>query len=285
LLLRVAFYTLLERKLIGYTQYRKGPNKVSVIGVLQPIVDAIKLLMKETIKLSYWKLIYYLIAPVVLLGVIIIRGAWIESFYFCVDESKVVGILVVIRLGIYGILFIGWGSNSNYPLLGVHRVLVLMLSYEVCIILILLIFFYLVLDIINFYLVWKIQENLWFVRFSVNFFFVWVLVIARELRRTPFDLAEGESEIVSGVNTEFIGGLFSFLFIAEYGMIILIRFFTVFLFLGAASLILVKRLFICRLLVWMRCSLPRIRYDTYIIRCWKLFLPLLLIFLLIIICL
>ena len=138
--------------------------------------------------------------------------------------------------------------------------------------------FYLVLDRINFFLICKIQENLGLIFLFLFLFLIWIILIARELNRSPFDLAEGESEIVSGINTEFIGGLFSFLFIAEYGIMILLMIFRTVLFLGGGFLIL-KSFVLCVFLVWIRCSLPRIRYDLYIIACWKLFLPLILILL------
>jgi len=247
--------------------------------MLQPIADALKLLTKEIVKLSFWKLFYYSLSPVIILFIILIRRGWLENDFITIEEPKVLGLLGVISLGSYGILFMGWGSNSIYPVLGVHRVLALIMSYEVCILLVLLFLFFLILDRINFYLIWKIQDRFWLIFFSLPFFFIWISIITRELNRTPFDLAEGESEIVSGVNTEYAGGLFSFLFIAEYGIIILLSVFTIFIFVGGLNNLIIKIFFICFLLVWIRCSLPRVRYDNYIIVCWKLLIPFLLIYL------
>jgi len=119
---------------------------------------------------------------------------------------------------------------------------------------------------------------LWLIFLSPLIFFLWIIIIARELSRTPFDLAEGESEIVSGVNTEYTGGLFSFLFIAEYGIIILLSLFSVLLFCGGGVSILIKAFLICTLLVWIRSSLPRVRFDNYIEICWKIVIPFILFF-------
>jgi len=264
---------------MGYIQYRKGPSKVSFMGVFQPIADAIKLLSKEIVKLSFWKLFYYSTSPIIMLIIIIISRSWLESDFLNIEEPKVLGILGIMSLGSYGILFMGWGSNSIYPVLGVHRVLALIISYEVCMLLILLFLFFFILDRINFYFIWKIQESFWFLLSSLPFFIIWITIIASELNRTPFDLAEGESEIVSGVNTEYTGGLFSFLFIAEYGIMILLSLFSSFIFIGGGSWLILKVLFMCFLLVWLRCSLPRVRYDNYIIVCWKLLIPFLLVYL------
>lgn len=149
----MAFYTLLERKVLGYAQFRKGPNKVSFLGILQPISDAIKLLTKEINKISYWKLFYYLVAPILLLVIMIIGNSWIEREFICIEEPKIMGLLCTLALGSYGILFIGWGSNSTYPVLGVYRVLALIISYEVCIIIVFLFLFFLFLDRMNFFLI------------------------------------------------------------------------------------------------------------------------------------
>jgi len=230
--------------------------------------------------MSYWKLTYYIFSPLIILFVMLLRRGWIENDYFFTDEPKIVGLLCILTLASYGVLFIGWGSNSIYPMLGVYRVLALIISYEVCMLLLLLLFFFFILDRINFYMIWKLQEGCWLVSLSFFLFLIWVIVVASELNRSPFDLAEGESEIVSGVNTEYVGGLFSFLFIAEYGIMILLRIVTVFLFFGGITFLVIKTFIYCSLLVWIRCSIPRIRYDNYIIVCWKLFIPLLLIFLL-----
>lgn len=270
-LLRVAFFTLIERKVIGVGHYRKGPNKVSFIGVLQPLRDAAKLLTKENLKLNSFKIIFYSLGPSLSLIIIILIWGW-YSFSISLNPTfmQIFLIVTLISLSVYGFVLICWGSNSKYSLLGGNRVIAQILSYEVC----LMIFVIIVAFFIKRFrviLLSLMQETFWLLWISLPVFFLWLTLCFAESNRTPFDTAEGESEIVSGFNIEYGSGTFAFIFIREYGIIMMIRFLTSLLFLG--SFFLWKIFFICVVFVWVRCSFPRLRYDKLIFISWKIFLP------------
>ena len=271
-LLGVAFFTLIERKVIGLIHYRKGPNKVLVWGLTQPISYALKLLTKEFPKFSSYKIIIYYRGPRVSIILILLCWGWYD---FCFNTGassiKIIVILRVISLTAYGFLLTRWGSNSKYALLGGHRAVAQIISYEVCLILFLLVVIY-ITKTFSIESLKEIQSKLWFAAYSIPLFLSWVILCIAEANRTPFDLAEGESEIVSGFNIEYGGGLFAFIFIREYGIIIFLRFLTVVFFMGATR-ILVKTFLICALFVWVRCAFPRVRYDNLIIMAWKVALP------------
>lgn len=271
-LLRVAFFTLIERKIMGLIHYRKGPNKVVVWGISQPISDALKLLTKEFTKFSPIKTIIYISGPALSLILIMIYWAWYEYCFNCSSRPiKIIVILAIIRLTAYGFILTRWGSNTKYSLIGGHRAVAQIISYEVCLVLFVLVIIYCVkvysLEKMN-----SIQQGIWVVVISAPLFLSWVLLCIAETNRTPFDLAEGESEIVSGFNIEYGGGLFAFIFIREYGIIIFIRFLTSIMFLGRSNLVL-KTFIICILFVWTRRSFPRVRYDKLIMIRWKIALP------------
>ncbi len=271
-LLGVAFFTLIERKVIGLMHYRKGPNKVLIWGLTQPISDALKLLTKEFPKFASYKIVIFYSGPRIRIILILICWGWF-NFSFAVRSNiiKIIVILAIIRLTAYGFLLTRWGSNSKYALLGGHRAVAQIISYEVCLILFLLVVVYLN-KTFSIEEIKTIQDNLWFIVFSAPLFLSWVLLCMAEANRTPFDLAEGESEIVSGFNIEYGGGLFAFIFIREYGIIIFLRFLTTLFFIGATNL-LVKTFLMCALFVWVRCAYPRVRYDVLIMTAWKIALP------------
>lgn len=271
-LLGVAFFTLMERKVIGLIHYRKGPNKVLIWGISQPIADALKLLTKEFPKFSPTKMFIFYLGPCVRIVLILLCWGWYD-FRFSARSGgiKVIVILAIIRLSAYGFLLTRWGSNSKYALLGGHRAVAQIISYEVCLVLYLLVVVYITKSY-RFSGLRQNQTGYWFILFSAPLFLSWVMLCIAEANRTPFDLAEGESEIVSGFNIEYGGGLFAFIFIREYGIIIFLRFITSIFFLGGRNL-LVKTFLMCGVFVWVRCSFPRVRYDLLIIIAWKLALP------------
>lgn len=271
-LLGVAFFTLVERKIMGIIHYRKGPNKVLIWGLLQPISDAAKLLTKETRKLQPLKRFIYWRAP--LLGILLIMSCWLwyeRIFSLLRNKIKIFCILSIIRLSAFVFILTSWGSNSKYSIIGGYRAIRQVISYEVCFV----IFIFVILYLINSYSPIKIkiiQENLWLIFLSLPLFFTWVVICIAESNRTPFDLAEGESEIVSGFNIEYGGGLFALIFIIEYGIIIFLRFLSTLIFLGV-RMSLLKTFTFCFLFIWIRCCFPRVRYDKLMNLCWKVFLP------------
>lgn len=276
-LIGVAFLTLLERKVLGYIQIRKGPNKVGFLGILQPFRDAIKLFTKEqTFPLTSNYFIYY-ISPVVNLFLSLFLWMsipFLSGLYFF--NLGILFILCCLSLGVYTIIISGWSSNSNYSLLGSLRAIAQTISYEVRIALILISFLILIgsFCIFDFY---KFQKFMNLVFLCFPLFLIWIVTILAETNRTPFDFAEGESELVSGFNVEYRRGGFALIFLAEYARILFIRAFFRIIFLGAELLSLVfflKLVFISFFFLWVRGTLPRYRYDKLIGLAWKRFLRL-----------
>lgn len=268
--------TLLERKVLGYIQLRKGPNKVGFIGVPQPFRDAIKLFTKEQTYPLISNFNIYYISPIFSLFFSLLL--WICVPFIRILFNFNFGILYFLccsRLGVYCIIIAGWSSNSNYSLLGGIRSVAQTISYEVSLSLILLSFLYLILrlDIYNFI---KFQEIIWFLFLCFPLSLVWLVSRLAETNRTPFDFAEGESELVSGFNVEYSRGGFALLFLAEYSRILFISLICSILFLGGnifRYLFFLKVVFMSFLWIWVRGTLPRYRYDKLIFLCWKRYLP------------
>ena len=198
-------------------------------------------------------------------------GFYEYSYSYLRSSLKVIIIFSVIRLSAYGFLLTRWGSNSKYALLGGYRTVAQIISYEVCLIFLLLIMFYIAKSY-NLPTIRKTQSGYWFILYSTPLFITWIIICIAERRRTPFDHAERERELVSGYNVEYGGGFFVLAFVREYGIIIFLRFLSSVLFLGANNII-IKTFIICILYVWVRCAFPRVRYDKLIIICWKKLLP------------
>ncbi len=282
-LIAIAFFTLLERKILGYSHLRKGPNKVRVFGLLQPIADAAKLFLKELSLPKSSNILPFFLAPI--LALILALCIW-TLYPFSTNPSKyafgILIFLVISRINIYSALLGGWLSNSKYALLGSLRGIAQTISYEVSISLILLspiIFIktFILQSISSFNFIWLSIPII---------FLIWLISILAETNRTPFDLAEGESELVSGFNTEYRSGTFAIIFIAEYTRILAIRIISSVLFIRTQNiylsliLILINTLLISITFVWTRTTFPRIRYDQLINLAWKIFLPIALIFIL-----
>lgn len=272
----VAFLTLLERKVLGYIQIRKGPNKVGFIGIPQPFRDAIKLFTKEqTFPFVSNFLVYYL-SPIFSLFLSLI--CWLCMPFLFKLFSFNLGILFFLsclRIGVYTVILAGWSSNSNYALLGGLRAVAQTISYEVSLALILLSLIFLVggYNFINFLI---FQNNIWFLIICLPISLVWFCTSLAETNRTPFDFAEGESELVSGFNVEYRRGGFALIFLAEYSSILFISIVFSLLFLGADIFRLfffLKLSIISFLFIWVRGTMPRFRYDKLIYLAWKSFLP------------
>nr|AXS66250.1 NADH dehydrogenase subunit 1 [Tenebrionoidea sp. 2 KM-2017] len=275
-LVGVAFLTLLERKVLGYIQIRKGPNKVGFMGILQPFSDAIKLFTKEqTFPFMSNFNIYYL-SPV--MNLFFALFLWMSmpflSTYLNFNLS-VLFFLSVSSLGVYSVMLAGWSSNSSYSLLGGLRSVAQTVSYEVSLALILMSFIFLVLDL-NFLSFVYYQKFIWLIFLTLPLCFMWVISSLAETNRTPFDFAEGESELVSGFNVEYSSGGFAMIFLAEYASILFMSMLCVLLFLGGdlySFFFFVKLSFVGFFWIWVRGTLPRFRYDKLMYLAWKSFLP------------
>lgn len=279
----VAFYTLLERKVLSYIQLRKGPNKVGICGIPQPLGDAAKLFTKEDPQITKANKWIYFLRPVVRL--IIAFTLWIlyTSFAgFPTFELGILFFLTVSRLNVYTILVAGWASNSKYALLGGVRAVAQTISYEVRIALVLIV----VLGVSATFSLEGIfiNQSPWFALRLFPVAIIWFISALAETNRAPFDLAEGESELVSGFNIEYGGGEFAMLFIAEYARILLIRLLSASLFMaaflsGIGFPSLCKFIVVALWFLWVRGSYPRVRYDRLMALTWKTFLRFLLGFL------
>lgn len=272
----VAFLTLLERKVLGYIQIRKGPNKVGLIGIPQPFCDAVKLFTKEQVYPIASNYLAYYFSPV--FSLFLSLTIWICIPYIFKLYSFNLGALFFLactRLGVYTVIIAGWSSNSNYALLGGLRAVAQTISYEVSLALILLSFIFLIgnYNLINFYIY---QSYLWFIVISFPLAIVWFASRLAETNRTPFDFAEGESELVSGFNVEYRRGGFALIFLAEYARILFIRILFSVIFLGGdvfSFLFFIKLTFVSFIFIWVRGTLPRFRYDKLMYLAWKSFLP------------
>nr|BAD32654.1 NADH dehydrogenase subunit 1 [Orthetrum melania] len=275
-LVGVAFLTLLERKVLGYIQIRKGPNKVGYCGIVQPFSDAIKLFSKEQTFPMMSNYMPYYFSPVFSLFISLLIWS-IMPFYFGLFSFGL-GLLFFLcctSVGVYTVMIAGWSSNSIYSLLGGLRAVAQTISYEVSLALILISFIILSggYSLFNFGMY---QELIWFLFITFPLMIVWFASSLAETNRTPFDFAEGESELVSGFNTEYSSGGFALIFMAEYASILFMSMLFVVLFLGGdfnSLLFILKLVMVSFLFIWVRGTLPRYRYDKLMYLAWKSFLP------------
>lgn len=290
-LVGVAFFTLLERKLIGYVQRRRGPNVVGFAGLLQPFADGLKLLTKEPIIPGNANRYLFIIAPIITLLLSFLGWAIIPFDYAVVYSNINIGILylfAISSLGVYGIILAGWSSNSKYAFFGALRSAAQMISYEVSIGIIIIVVLLCVgsLNLTNIVLA---QQNIWFIFPLFPLFILFLISAIAETNRAPFDLPEAEAELVSGYNVEYSSVGFAFFFIGEYANIILMSGMTVILFLGGwlppfnifpFTIIpgyiwfSFKTILIVCLFILVRAAYPRYRYDQLMRLGWKIYLPL-----------
>nr|YP_009493351.1 NADH dehydrogenase subunit 1 [Gibbosula crassa]AWK29316.1 NADH dehydrogenase subunit 1 [Gibbosula crassa] len=268
ILLAVAFFTLLERKMLSYFQIRKGPNKVGVMGLPQPLADALKLFVKEWVMPVSSNLFPFILTPTLML--ILALSLWQLFPSFKLSFQMVLGMLLFLcisSLTVYTTLMAGWASNSKYALLGAIRAMAQTISYEVTMTLIIM--FYLLLngqmDMVSIRLT---NFTLPTILLLIPLAIMWMTVILAETNRAPFDFAEGESELVSGFNIEYGGAGFAFLFMAEYSNILMMSLFTASMLTGH----LVMSAPIAMAFLWARATLPRYRYDLLMNMAWKSFL-------------
>nr|QNE85513.1 NADH dehydrogenase subunit 1 [Empis trigramma] len=275
-LVGVAFLTLLERKVLGYIQIRKGPNKVGLMGIPQPFCDAIKLFTKEQTYPLMSNYISYYFSPIFSLFLSLL--VWMCMPMFIKLYSFDLGLLFFLcctSLGVYTVMIAGWSSNSNYALLGGLRAVAQTISYEVSLALILLSFVFLIgsYNMLDFMVY---QKNIWFLIMLFPMALIWFSSCLAETNRTPFDFAEGESELVSGFNVEYSSGGFALIFLAEYASILFMSMLFCVIFLGGNVYDInfyLKLTFMSFLFIWVRGTLPRFRYDKLMYLAWKCFLP------------
>lgn len=274
-LIRVAFITLLERKILGYIQVRLGPNKVGPRGIIQPLSDAIKLYSKEINWPIQSNSIPFFISPCISLSLALIINLTIPYLKPLIDIKLALLIfLSILGLGVYPILIRGWSSNSNYSLIGRIRALAQTISYEVSLVFIILRLIFMTSSL-SFYSIFLTQKTFIFFIILVPFL-LWIFSSVAELNRTPFDFAEGERELVSGFNTEYRRRGFAIIFIAEYIIILLFRAITRIFFLNRNIKLvrIIKIIIFLFFYIWIRATLPRYRYDKLINTSWKIILPL-----------
>nr|YP_004934925.1 NADH dehydrogenase subunit 1 [Pedipes pedipes]AEQ93856.1 NADH dehydrogenase subunit 1 [Pedipes pedipes] len=271
-LIGVAFFTLLERKVLGYIQLRKGPNVVGFIGILQPFADALKLFTKEKIEPLNSNKIMMKFSCV--LSFVLAYTLWYvypSEFNYKVTYLSMLVFLCICSLNVYGTMLAGWSSNSKYAFLGSIRASAQTISYEVSMVLILLFPAGLMLCL-------SFEKAL--LSFPVLFLLfpvlgVWFASTLAETNRAPFDFAEGESELVSGFNVEFSGGMFAMLFLAEYASILFMSMVTSVWFCPTSNTLVFCSfvLFFALMFLFARGAYPRHRYDLLMMLCWKTFLP------------
>nr|ADB93489.1 NADH dehydrogenase subunit 1 [Potamopyrgus antipodarum]ADB93593.1 NADH dehydrogenase subunit 1 [Potamopyrgus antipodarum]ADB93606.1 NADH dehydrogenase subunit 1 [Potamopyrgus antipodarum]QMP96503.1 NADH dehydrogenase subunit 1 [Potamopyrgus antipodarum] len=280
-LLAVAFFTLLERKGLSYMQIRKGPNKVGIAGLPQPLADAAKLLTKEIAKPTSANYSPYFLAPVFsFILALLLWQLYPSSYSSGYFKWGILFFLCVSSLNVYGTLLAGWASNSKYALLGSLRAIAQTISYEVSMALILL-FPLFMLATLSFIELSESQEGIWLSFLMLPVSFIWFVTCIAETNRAPFDFAEGESELVSGFNIEYGAAGFALIFLAEYANILVMSLFSTVLFFGGTSnffffsdiAFTLKILFFAFLFIWVRASYPRFRYDLLMSLTWKAFLP------------
>ncbi len=285
----VAYLTLMERKVIGAMQLRKGPNVVGPFGLLQPLADGLKLMLKEVIIPDQSNKALFLLAPIITFVLALIGWAVVpfsETFKIANINIGVTYLLATSSLGVYGIIIAGWASNSKYAFLGAIRSSAQMISYEVSIGLI-IISVVLSCGSLNLSEIVLAQKNHWYVLAHFPMFILFFISALAETNRLPFDLPEAESELVAGYNVEYSSMPFSMFFLGEYANMILISAFASILFLGgwlppfeclsfipAPIWLMAKIFFLLFCFIWVRATLPRYRYDQLMRLGWKVFLPL-----------
>nr|UAT98538.1 NADH dehydrogenase subunit 1 [Limois sp. WW-2021a] len=276
ILLGVAFFTLFERKILGYIQFRSGPNSVGMFGMFQPFSDALKLFSSEFFFLSFGNYLVYFLVPV--LGLVVSLMFWLLFPFSFNSIGFVYGLFFFLccsGFGVYFIMIAGWSSNSVYSLLGCMRSISQSISYEVVFFLIIFCFILYCesFNLVDFYF---FQLDIWFIFFSFPLFFIFLSCILAETNRSPFDFSEGESELVSGFNVEYSSFSFSLFFLSEYSNMMFMSFLSCLIFFGGDCMSIFfffSVIFIIYFFVWVRGSFPRYRYDKLMYLCWKCYLP------------
>nr|QHD26488.1 NADH dehydrogenase subunit 1 [Lepidotrigona terminata] len=268
-MISVAFLTLYERKILSYMQYRKGPNKLSFKGIMQPFSDMVKLMSKEMMMINSNKMFYY--SPLLMLifsSLLWVTYPWI---YNNLNMSySTIFVLFIMSLNVYPILLIGWVSRNNYSMISVMRAVSQMVSFEVLIYMIFLIVM-LMTESFSLTKISNYQVNIKFCILTYPLYFMFLLSVLIDLNRVPFDLVEGESELVSGFNLEYYSSLFTMIFLSEYMMMLFVSLISTIMFYGTEFwklYFLIFNMINLSILVMIRGVLARIRYDQLMYMCW-----------------
>lgn len=309
----VAYLTLAERKIIGYIQIRIGPNRVGPRGLLQPIADAVKLMFKETILPTNANLFLFILGPILTIGPAMAAWAVVpfdDGMVIADIDASLLYILAMTSLGVYGVIIAGWASNSKYAFLGALRSAAQIVSYEIAMGFA-LVGVLLAAGSLNLGEIVNAQQGSviqWFMWPLLPLFLIYFISGLAETNRAPFDVAEGESEIVAGFHVEYSAMTFSVFFLAEYANIILISLLTAAMFLGGwlspfegilpesmltggglglllgsgIHWLLLKTAFFMFLFLWIRATYPRYRYDQIMRLGWKVFIPITIVWLLVV---
>ncbi|MGB0718155.1 MAG: NADH-quinone oxidoreductase subunit NuoH [Alphaproteobacteria bacterium] len=297
LFIAVGFMTWAERRVIAWAQRRQGPNVVGPFGLLQWVADAVKLIFKETILPSGSNRIVFLIAPMLTMALAVVAWAVMPidpNFYIADINVGILYLFAISSLGVYGIIMAGWASNSKYPFLGALRSAAQMVSYEVSLGLVIITVVivaaafgddgfgtFSLLGLV------EAQRSVWFFIPLFPMFIVFFISALAETNRTPFDLPEGESELVAGYFVEYSSMAFALFFLGEYANILLMSAMTATLFFGGYLAVpglgwlipdsfvwfLLKTFFFAFVFIWIRATVPRYRYDQLMRLGWKVFLP------------
>ncbi|MFP5418345.1 MAG: NADH-quinone oxidoreductase subunit NuoH [Gammaproteobacteria bacterium] len=290
LMLGVAYLTYAERKIIGWMQVRIGPNRVGFQGLLQPIADAVKLLMKEIIIPSGANKSLFILGPILAIAPALAAWAVIpftDTLVLADINAGLLYVMAMTSMGVYGVIIAGWASNSKYAFLGAMRSAAQIVSYEIAM------GFALVgvlmaaqsLNLIDIVQGQAGGAHQWYIWPLFPLFIIYLIAGVAETNRAPFDVAEGESEIVAGFHVEYSGMAFAVFFLAEYANMILIAALTTLMFLGGwlspvgflpDGIVwwLLKTGFVLFLFLWFRATFPRYRYDQIMRLGWKVFIPL-----------
>lgn len=277
ILLSVAFLTVAERKTLGYMQRRVGPNAVGYYGILMAIGDAIKLLIKELIIPTQADITILFISPIISIVSALLCWSFIPfGLGISISDNNygLIMILAISSVGVFGTLLAGWSANSKYSLLGSIRSTAQLISYELVLTSIILISI-LISGTMNLSQFIELQSSIWLIIPLFPIFIIWFIACVAECARPPFDTVEAESELVSGHMTEYSSSIFVLFFLSEYASILFLSTLTVVLFFGGGTGIIlgIKTNIFAYTYIWIRATLPRVRYDKLIHLCWIIFLP------------
>ncbi len=287
LLILVAYLTYAERKVLAAVQLRKGPNVVGWFGLLQPFADALKMIFKETIIPAGANRVLFVLAPMITFGLAILAWAVIpvnDGWGIADINVGILYLFAISSLGVYGIIIAGWASNSKYAFLGALRSAAQMVSYEVSMGFV-MVSVLLCVGSLNLNDIVLAQKNIWFFIPLFPMFIVFFISTLAETNRSPFDLPEGESEIVAGFFVEYSAMAFALFYLGEYANMVLMSALTTILFLGGwlgpfgwtwlpGPIWFILKIFFCLFVfLWVRATFPRYRYDQLMRLGWKVFLP------------